>query len=84
MVKKTLAAALVLAVTSSLGMAQTAADRQRGDRACRGDVMRLCRAALEQKDDRGSVDGPVLNCLITKARSLSPACRRILEENGQL
>ena len=52
--------------------------RQRGDRACKGDVNRLCKAVLQQ-GDMG-----ILACLQENAKKLSRPCSSFLKEIGQL
>ncbi len=52
--------------------------RQRGDRACKGDVNRLCKAVLQQ-GDMG-----ILACLQENAKKLSRPCSSFLREIGQL
>ena len=58
--------------------AQQQSDRQRGDRVCRNDATRLCRAVLEQGDFA------ILACFQQNARRLSRPCRDFLREMGQL
>jgi hypothetical protein len=53
-------------------------DRERGDKACRGDVRRLCKAVIEQGDLA------VLNCLQTNRTKLHGTCTKFLKEVGQL
>jgi Cysteine rich repeat len=53
-------------------------DRERGDKACRGDVRRLCKAVI----DHG--DLAVLNCLQTNRTKLHGTCTKFLKEVGQL
>jgi hypothetical protein len=69
-----LAALLVLFPTVALAQG----DRERGDRACRGDVQRLCRKVLNQGDM------VILQCLQTNRPKLSRACSNFLREVGQL
>lgn len=52
--------------------------RQRGDRACKSDVNRLCKAVLQQ-GDMG-----ILACLQQNAKKLSRPCGSFLREIGQL
>ena len=77
MLQKGLLLGLLLATVPSVGFAQDA-DRERGERACRGDVSRLCRKVMNQDD------AVVLNCLQTNEKKLSRGCRKVLEEHGQL
>jgi hypothetical protein len=70
----TIIATLILVPTVSL--AQN--DRERGDKACRGDVQRLCKSVIEQGDLS------VLNCLQTNRTKLSGNCTKFLKEVGQL
>jgi len=60
----------------SLALAQD--DRERGDKACRGDVQRLCKKVLDQGDMA------ILHCLQTNRTNLSGACTKFLQEVGQL
>lgn len=78
MLQKSVMLALVLAALPSVGFAQGMSERERGERACRNDVSRLCRQLVEQGD------GVVLNCLQTNEKKLSRACRKVLEDHGQL
>jgi hypothetical protein len=72
------------AVAFSLAMiastAATAQDdvRARGDRACRSDAPRLCKAVL------GQGDMVVLSCFQQNKNKLSASCRKFLTEVGQL
>lgn len=77
MMKRALILGMLISLAPSLGFAQ-ADSRERGERACGGDARRLCRKVL------GDGDGAVLNCLQTNERKLSAACRKMLEDNGQL
>ena len=77
MLQKSLIVAFLLAVFPSTGFAQDDA-RTRGDRACRSDVSRLCRKVMDQGDM------VVLQCLKVNAKKLGPACRKVLQEQGQL
>ena len=52
--------------------------RQRGDRACKGDVNRLCKAVLQQ-GDMG-----ILACLQQNGKKLSRPCSSFLKDIGQL
>jgi hypothetical protein len=78
MLRKTLVLGLLLAAVPSLSFAQGMSERERGDRACRGDVSRLCRKVMDQGE------GAVLGCLQNNEKKLSRACRKVLEDNGQL
>jgi hypothetical protein len=77
MMQKALILAFLLAAFPSIGFAQDDA-RMRGDKACRSDANRLCRKVLKQGDM------VVLQCLQTNAKKISPACRKVLQEQGQL
>ena len=70
----------ILAITLiSIPVVATAQnDRERGDKACRGDVRRLCKAVIDQGDLA------VLNCLQTNRTKLNGTCTRFLKEVGQL
>ena len=78
MLRKGLVLGLLLAAAPSLALAQGASERERGDKACRGDVSRLCRKVMDQGE------GAVLNCLQNNEKKLSRGCRKVLEDNGQL
>jgi hypothetical protein len=52
--------------------------REKGNRACKGDVNRLCKAVLSQGDM------PILQCLQTNKARLSRPCSSFLKEIGQL
>ena len=52
--------------------------RERGDKACRGDVRRLCKSVLDQGDMA------ILSCLQTNRSKLSGTCTKFLQEVGQL
>jgi len=53
-------------------------ERERGDKACRGDVQRLCKSVVEQGDMA------VLSCLQSNRTKLSGNCTKFLKEVGQL
>ena len=53
-------------------------DRERGDKACRGDVQRHCRSVIEQGDMA------ILGCLQRNRNRLSGTCTRFLQSVGQL
>jgi hypothetical protein len=59
-----------------VAIAQT--ERERGDKACRGDVRRLCKAVIDQGDLA------VLSCLQTNRTKLNGTCTKFLKEVGQL
>jgi hypothetical protein len=59
-----------------VAMAQN--ERERGDKACRGDVQRHCRSAIEQGDMA------VLACLQANRARLSGTCTKFLRDVGQL
>ena len=71
---------LLLAVALTLIPARAVAqsDRERGDKACRADVRRLCKSVLDQGDLT------ILNCLQTNRTKLSGTCTKFLQEVGQL
>jgi cysteine rich repeat protein len=52
--------------------------RERGDKACRGDVQRHCKHVV------GQGDMAVLSCLQANATRLSGTCTKFLREVGQL
>ena len=53
-------------------------ERERGDKACRGDVQRLCKNVIDQGDMA------VLSCLQANRTKLSVNCTKFLKEVGQL
>lgn len=63
-------------ITPAVAMAQN--ERERGDKACRADVQRLCKSVLEQGDMA------ILACLQTNRPRLSGTCTKFLQEVGQL
>jgi hypothetical protein len=67
-----------LLVVPVVAIAQTQTERERGDKACRGDVRRLCKAVVEQGDLA------VLHCLQTNRTKLNGTCTKFLKEVGQL
>jgi hypothetical protein len=70
---------LLIATLMSVPTIAVAQDvRERGDRACRGDVQRLCKGVVNQGDMA------VLSCLQTNRSKLSGTCTRFLQEVGQL
>jgi hypothetical protein len=71
---------LVLTATlvSVPAIAVAQGDRERGDKACRGDVQRLCRSVLDQGDMA------ILACLQTNRSRLSGTCTKFLQQVGQL
>jgi hypothetical protein len=71
-----LALTAILMSASTVAMAQS--DRERGDKACRGDVQRHCRSVIEQGDMA------ILSCLQTNRTRLSGTCVRFLQSVGQL
>jgi hypothetical protein len=78
MLQKSLILALLLASVPTIGFAQGDADRQRQDKACRSDVTKHCRKVLDQGDMA------IGQCLTANEKKLSRACRKMLEDNGQL
>ena len=77
MLKRALIVGILISLVPSLSFAQ-GDPRDRGERACGGDAKRLCRKVISDGD------GAVLNCLQTNEKRLSGACRKFLEEQGQL
>jgi Cysteine rich repeat len=63
---------------SAPAVAMAQSDRERGDKACRGDVQRLCKSVVEQGDMA------ILACLQTNRSRLSGTCTKFLQEVGQL
>ncbi len=70
--------ALMITVGGSPALAQTAPQREEGDKACGRDVNRFCRKVLEQGDFA------ILSCLQENANKITRPCRKFLEDNGQL
>src|SRR5262249_23719586 len=72
--------AIVVLLLSALPTGAPAQEGHRGtpqqQRACRGDVLRLCRAVKDQDDFT------IANCLKAHDSQLSSACRRVLRESG--
>ena len=66
----------VLLSAPAVAMAQS--DRERGDKACRGDVQRHCKSVIEQGDMA------ILACLQTNRSRLSGTCTKFLQQVGQL
>jgi hypothetical protein len=66
----------MLMSVSTITLAQN--ERERGDKACRGDVQRLCKSVVEQGDMA------VLSCLQSNRTKLSGNCTKFLKEVGQL
>jgi len=77
MLKRVLILTVLMSLAPSLSFAQ-GDTRERGEKACGNDAKRLCRKVLQDGD------GVVLNCLQSSADKLSKACRKFLEEQGQL
>jgi hypothetical protein len=78
MLQKVLMSAFALALLPSVSFAQTDAERQRQDRACRSDVTKHCRKVVDQGD---MVIG---QCLVQNEKKLSRGCKKLLEDSGQL
>jgi len=78
MLLKSFILGLLLAAVPAVSFAQSDAERRRGEKACSGDASRLCRKVIDQSD------AVVLQCLQTNHKKLSSACRKVLEDNGQL
>lgn len=72
------AVAFSLAMIASTAAAAQDDVRARGDRACRSDAPRLCKAVL------GQGDMVVLSCFQQNKNKLSASCRKFLTEVGQL
>jgi hypothetical protein len=77
MLKRTLLLTCALVLTCGIADAQHQGTRADED-ACKRDVVRHCRRVLDQGDM------VILDCLKTNARKLTKACRKVLEDNGQL
>jgi hypothetical protein len=71
---------MALLITAAVVTPSYAQDpmRAKGDRACKGDAVRLC------KDVLGQGDMVVLSCFQENASKLSGSCRKFLKEAGQL
>ena len=69
---------LVATLVSVPAIAVAQSERDRGDKACRADVQRMCKGVIEQGDMA------ILACLQTNERRLSGNCRKFLQEVGQL
>jgi hypothetical protein len=69
---------LIAALTSIPAIATAQDVRERGDRACRGDVQRHCKSVV------GQGDMAILSCLQTNRSKLSGTCTKFLREVGQL
>ena len=78
MLQKFLILTVLVVMLPATGFAQGMSQRERGDRACRGDVQRHCRPVMNQGDS------VVLQCLQRNQNRISKACRRVLQENGVL
>ena len=76
--RKALIFAVLIAASPSLALAQTGTLREEGSKACNGDVNRFCRRVMEQGDQ------VILGCLQENANKITRACRKFLEDNGQL
>lgn len=70
--------ALTAILLSAPTVAMAQSDRERGDKACRGDVQRHCRSVIEQGDMA------ILACLQTNRTRLSGTCAKFLQSVGQL
>ena len=69
---------LTALLVSAPAVAMAQSDRERGDKACRGDVQRHCKSVLEQGDMA------ILACLQTNRNRLSGTCTKFLQQVGQL
>jgi len=69
---------LVVMLMSVPTIALAQSERERGDKACRGDVQRLCKSVVDQGDLA------VLSCLQANQTKLSGNCTKFLKEVGQL
>lgn len=78
MLKRVLILGVLISLVPSVSFAQPDPARQRGEEACGSDARRFCRKVLDQGDM------VVLQCLQTNQKKLSAACRKVLEDNGQL
>jgi hypothetical protein len=76
MSKRFLIAAVLISFASP-ALAQQS-DRERGDRACRTDAVKLCKKVLDQGDFA------VLGCFQQNSKRLTKSCRTFLVEMGQL
>jgi hypothetical protein len=71
-----LIAAVMLAFVPTAGAQES--DRQRGDRLCKNDAVKLCKPVLSQGDFA------ILACFQQHAPRLSRGCREFLQQMGQL
>jgi hypothetical protein len=69
---------LTAMLVSMPAVAMAQSDRERGDKACRGDVQRHCRSVIEQGDFA------ILACLQANRSRISGTCTRFLQSVGQL
>jgi len=77
MLKRALIVGLLISLVPSLSFAQ-GDNRAAGEKACGKDASRLCRKVINDGDNA------VLQCLQDNHKKLSTACRKFLEDNGQL
>jgi hypothetical protein len=77
MLKTSLLATALLALTVTGVSAQPSRGTKQQQDTCAGDARRHCKKVL------GEGDMAVLQCLQQNRRRLSSRCRRTLEENGQ-
>ena len=64
----------LLLLSSADGLAQVKGTPQE-QRACRGDVAKLCRSGMQD-------EAAVLNCLVSNREKLSKPCQEVLAANG--
>ena len=78
MLKRALILGILICLVPSASFAQPDPKRERGEEACGSDARRFCRKVIDQGDS------VVLSCLQENQSKLSKACRKMLEDNGQL
>jgi hypothetical protein len=69
---------LICALVFSSAIAEAQQGTRAEQDACKRDVVRHCRRVIDQGDM------VILDCLKTNAHKLTKACRKVLEDNGQL
>lgn len=68
-------AAVVLLLLSSAEVSAQMKGNPQEQRACRGDVAKLCRSGMQD-------EASVLSCLVTNREKLSKPCQTVLAANG--
>jgi hypothetical protein len=78
MKRKKIICGLLIAIAPTVANAQGNDVRKQGDRACKADVTRYCKAVFNQGDMA------ILQCLQTNRAKLNRPCSSFLKEVGQL